>query len=85
MVVPSESGGVHIRVTPMHMPEKEPSSSLADVVSTVVAKSPNVENETDLRLWVNAVTRLVARTLEDDLYETWKGHLRDSEARYPGA
>lgn len=72
MVVPSESGGVHIRVSPMHMPEGEHAAMMPDVISTVVDKSPYVSGPSDLRLWVNAVTRLVARTLEDDLYESWK-------------
>ncbi len=85
MVVPSESGGVHIRVSPMHVPEGGHAMSMPDVISTVVDKSPDVASPADLRLWVNAVTRLVARTLEDDLYESWKDHLRDSTVRFPDA
>lgn len=85
MVVPSESGGVHIRVSPMHMPEWGHPASMPDVISTVVDKSPDVASPSDLRLWVNAVTRLVARTLEDDLYESWKDHLRESNVPFPDA
>lgn len=85
MVVPSESGGVHIRVSPMHMPENDHAAMMPDVISTVVDKSPYVASPSDLRLWVNTVTRLVARTLEDDLYESWKDHLRESTGLFPDA
>lgn len=72
MVVPTDEGGIHVRVMPFEHEVNTQASSLPDVIAVRLDKSPHVANETDLRLWVNSVARLVARTLEDDLYESWK-------------
>lgn len=72
MIVPLEDGGIHVRVSPFEAEVKQPAKAKPDVLSVHLDKSPHVANDTDLRLWVNSVVRLVARTLEDDLYESWK-------------
>lgn len=81
IVVPTDSGGIHIRVSPLELEEHKAARSLPDVVSQRVSKSPVVADETELRLWVNSVARLVARTLEDDLYEREKASISRSNAR----
>ena len=72
MIVPLAEGGIHVRVSPFEAEFHQPARSKPDVIAVRLEKSPHVANETDLRLWVNSVVRLVARTLEDDLYESWK-------------
>ena len=72
MIVPLADGGIHVRVSPFQHEDKGRARSLPDVIGVQLDRSPHVANETDLRLWVNSVVRLVARTLEDDLYESWR-------------
>lgn len=81
MIVPLESGGIHVRVSPFQLEKKSPARSLPDVIAVELEKSPNVANEMDLRLWVNSVARLVARTLEDDLYQSWKQSISPYDAQ----
>lgn len=71
-VFPTNVGGIHVTVTTYNEDDYVKPKKIDDVISVALEKSPHVATHTDLRLWVNAVVRLVARTLEDDLYESWK-------------
>jgi hypothetical protein len=85
IVTPTKSGGMHVRVTPIDMDIPGAPRALPEVVSAPLDKSPHTDGPEALRLWVNSVARLVARTLEDDLYESQRVSARIPNSRgiYP--
>lgn len=80
-VFPTNVGGIHVTVTTYNEDEYTKPKKIDEVISVDLEKSPHVATHTDLRLWVNAVARLVARTLEDDLYQSCKQSISPNDAQ----
>jgi hypothetical protein len=68
-VFPSTYGGIHVTVRTLEWgPDGDPANIVEMLDRAYPEHSPDA-TDADLHLWANKVARLVARSLEDDLFE----------------
>ena len=85
IISPTDENGIHVRVAVLKYPEGSPAKYDRQVFAGDVSGVESDIEDADVRLWINRVVRLVARTLEDDLYESMRVAPRvpDARGRYP--
>lgn len=81
VIQPSVHGGAYVSVSVTT--HEKPGECLfsREVLSKHLPEAKVQPSEREIRTWVNSMVRLVARTLEDDLYEQFKSTALGPDAR----